>query len=354
MVRRKFGFTLVELLVVIAIIGILVALLLPAVQAAREAARRMQCGNNLKQIGLAVHNYHDTYKNFPSLRLRNAQCPGGNSTISAWNTTNVSWHGRILPFMEQQPLYDQIDWAGGHGCANPIWWNTAGPMRDIVQRAAIPAYLCPTDPGVGGLLWTDPTGTKRTGGRPNQNYGHTNYVGSIGHNSRTETRPINARGIFTEMRHRSSTDRGESLGLQHVLDGTANTLMVSECLIGFPHRQVNSTFTNPHQPQNVTNVNNGCSSGGPSTGTTRQRGNSWFRGYFPAGNTFTSLMTPNSKLWDCGSNTGAAMFAARSLHPGGVQSAMADGSTHFFAETIDFNTWKFLGGRQDGEAVNIP
>ncbi len=352
MVRRKSGFTLVELLVVIAIIGILVALLLPAVQAAREAARRMQCGNNLKQIGLSLHNYHDVYKNFPSLRLRNARCPGPNSTQQAWNSTNISWHGRILPFIEQQPLYDQIDMGGSHGCASPIWWNTAGPMRDVVQRAVLPAYRCPSDPGVGGLIWTDPGGTKRTGGRPNQNYGHNNYVGSIGHNTDVETRVINSRGIFTEMRHRSATDRGESVGLQHVLDGTANTLMVSECLIGFPHRQQNSSFQG--SPDAVTAQNNGCSNGGPSTGTTRQRGNSWFRGYFPAGNTFTSLMTPNSRLYDCGSNTGAAMFAARSLHPGGVQSAMAGGSTHFFAETIDWNTWKFLGGRADGETVSVP
>jgi hypothetical protein len=253
--------------------------------------------------------------------------------------------------MEQQPLYDQVD-LNASGCSSTGWWSYAGPNRDVVIGTVIPGYLCPSDPGVGGLLWTDPGGTKRVGASPNRQWGHTNYVGSIGHNLDIETVVTNSRGIFTEMRHRSNTDKGQSVGLQHVLDGTANTLMVAECLIGFPNRNVNSG----HQgnPDNVTQNDNGCAGGGADTNANRSRGNSWFRGYEPAGIAFTSLMTPNSKLWDCGANTGATMFASRSLHPGGAQACMADGSTHFFAETIDWRTFKFLGGRADGESVSIP
>src|SRR5688500_12417046 len=106
------GFTLVELLVVIAIIGILVALLLPAIQAAREAARRMQCGNNIHQLGLGLQNYHDIHETFPS-------CWGGNQTY-ADNCTGFSWMALVLPYVEQQPLYDTIDQYGAVNQALPI------------------------------------------------------------------------------------------------------------------------------------------------------------------------------------------------------------------------------------------
>ena len=122
--RGKFGFTLVELLVVIAVIGILVALLLPAVQAAREAARRMSCTNNLKQICLALHNYHDTYKVFP---------PSG---IYPQAVTADSWslQARILPFLEQANLQDLID------------WNVSYALQTQVAQTRVPTYFCPSDP----------------------------------------------------------------------------------------------------------------------------------------------------------------------------------------------------------------
>jgi len=125
--KHRVGFTLVELLVVIAIIGILVALLLPAVQAAREAARRTQCTNNLKQLGLALHNYHDTYKSFPARGVFGAANTG--PPMRAYHHT---WIEAILPFIEQQPLYDSVN----HNA--PVWGQP-------IVGTAVPAILCPSD-----------------------------------------------------------------------------------------------------------------------------------------------------------------------------------------------------------------
>src|SRR6056297_2395279 len=131
--RDSGGFTLVELLVVIAIIGVLVGLLLPAVQAAREAARRMQCKNNLKQIGLAAHNYHSSFGNFP---------PSAVVDLSVTSTgNNGSWgvHGRILPYLEQSNLYDQVDLS--------IAWD----HQMAIDAMKVPVYACPSDPGSGQI-----------------------------------------------------------------------------------------------------------------------------------------------------------------------------------------------------------
>ncbi len=141
--RKNEGFTLVELLVVIAIIGVMVGLLLPAVQAAREAARRMSCGNNLKQIGLALHNYHDTFRVFPPARVRTT-----NAGVDSWSSNNISWQARILAQMEQTPLYDQINWGLYDGQNQPI-----------PRAAVVPAYRCPSDPGSGNFPWVDPRPT---------------------------------------------------------------------------------------------------------------------------------------------------------------------------------------------------
>ncbi|MBI2480925.1 MAG: DUF1559 domain-containing protein, partial [Planctomycetia bacterium] len=176
------GFTLVELLVVIAIIGILVALLLPAVQAAREAARRMQCGNNLKQIGVAMHNYHDTYKTLPPGTV-NAATNNAASMIAILNdprtggTLNHTGHMLILPFMEMQPLHDQINFnicSSGFAGTNTGtglrggWPNANTPL----MKNLIPSYLCPSDRGDerGIIRRTDAQNYIADGQR------HTNYA----------------------------------------------------------------------------------------------------------------------------------------------------------------------------------
>ncbi len=170
-VRQRPAFTLVELLVVIAIIGILVALLLPAVQAAREAARRMSCGNNLKQTALAIQNYHDTYKTFPSLRggqlVQGGTQPFGTNATSypgcpGWfNSAGWSWRALILPYMEQQPLYDTInfDRVLDTTCyAHPRPHYSSSPQARYVR---IPSYECPSEAQGLNRTWNLPRGDNR-------------------------------------------------------------------------------------------------------------------------------------------------------------------------------------------------
>lgn len=338
--RSRTGFTLVELLVVIAIIGILVALLLPAVQAAREAARRMQCGNNLKQLGLALHNYHDIYKAFPPARVRNNY--GG--TPATHQTSNINWLARILPQVEQQPLYQQIDWT--------IYDGASHANHAQIRNKVIPGYRCPSDPGRGGFPWTGLAGNKYIGGIPNNSDAAANYFYSVGHDTHLRTAAANARGIAVEGRYTvASGVSGGSIGMADFVDGTSNTLAVAEGIIGFPSNRVNSTHGTNNTPDLVTSTDNGCVPIGTASNGLNCRGATWFRGVEPSTMVFTTLMTPNSRLWDCGANSDMSMFAARSVHPGGVQATLGDGSVQFFSSSIDFNTWKFLGGTKDGETV---
>ena len=340
MIRRRLAFTLVELLVVIAIIGILIALLLPAVQMAREAARRSQCSNNLKQIGLALHNYHDTYKCFPPARVRDSRC------AQAWNSNNISWGARITAQMEQQPVYDRINWDVWPGWAAP---NNASPDGPLYVQ--VPGYRCPSDPGDGRVSATI-QGVSMTGGTPRTNEGKQNYVGCVGDDYSIRTDPGLCRGIFFyPQRPNSAITRNQKINIASVRDGTSNTLAVSECIIGYPLADANPTNTN----RNTWINGNGCPlTPRTNTNDTRQRGSAWFRGYEPCSLVFTTLMTPNSPYMDCGQSSATTAHAARSFHPGVVQVVMCDGSGHTVSETIDWATWRWLGNRADGNPVQVP
>lgn len=187
--RNHSGFTLVELLVVIAIIGILVALLLPAVQAAREAARRMSCGNNLKQIGLAFHNYHDTYKTFPP------------SYMEFGNEIRWGWGALILPFMEQQPLHDVLGVTTRSGMR---------PATCPELQTHLPMYRCPSDPFTNRL-----------------NTRYDNQNGGLGPSSYVVSEGVAAYDT-------STANYNYANNMNEILDGTANTMLVGERDHGLP------------------------------------------------------------------------------------------------------------------------
>jgi len=306
---RHRAFTLVELLVVIAIIGILIALLLPAVQAAREAARRMQCSNNLKQIGLALHNYHDTNKCFP---------PGAFWYGLDYANYRGSILIRLLPFIEQQPLYDMFDFELTGGVSVD---NQKMPGTDVLLAAQIvPTYVCPSDNNQGLLNgraihnYAASMGPTRVGSNPDCTCSLDWNIFALA----WRTNPEDIAGPFT--RQRASTR------IVDCTDGLSNTIYFGE-------------------------VRRQCS-------VHIQQG--WVRSN--DGNGLTSTVVPiNFDTCDnnaadncnrpCNWNT---ELGFRSRHPGGAQFLLGDGSVHFLTETIDHWNYQYLGAKADGEVVRVP
>ena len=346
--RRGSGFTLIELLVVIAIIAILIGLLLPAIQKVREAARRMQCSNNLKQYGLAFHNYHDTYGKFPpGGRCSYQQIPlhqnddysNNGWVIGDWGSDQGSWQVYVLPFMEQDNMFRLINQrdtvynsvgnttaALGYGIAmvpassrrikylrcpsddyqldNP-WTNYAGSLGP--QCAA---GQCGYYPNVG---WCEPETSGLGGGFPGMGYMWSPDHGNSFNNS-------DIRGMFNRL--------GVTMTFSSMPDGTSNTIMAGETL--------------PAQHDHFTNVG-------------------WWH-FNGAGTGATTIVPINyrSDVPDCntdptrGRNNWNISWGFKSRHSGGCNFLFGDGSIRFLHETIDMRTYQLLGCRNDGINVEIP
>ncbi|MEZ6154028.1 MAG: DUF1559 domain-containing protein, partial [Pirellulaceae bacterium] len=211
--RSRIGFTLVELLVVIAIIGILVGLLLPAVQAAREAARRMQCTNNLKQIGLALHNYHDTHHKFPYASYLDKTFINTDLTHPSLNS-QWAWSAMILPFIEQGNMYNQLNVG-----TNTFEAAANNPVGLALLQTPLPAFICPSD-AEAGVNRNRPFEMKAGGGLCNGmslpatvEFAKSNYPGCNGNDD--------SDGIFNSGGNRD-------IGIKDITDGTSNTIMVGE------------------------------------------------------------------------------------------------------------------------------
>ncbi|MCA9033488.1 MAG: DUF1559 domain-containing protein [Planctomycetaceae bacterium] len=326
------GFTLIELLVVIAIIAILIALLLPAVQQAREAARRIQCRNNLKQLALAVHNYADVYSALPPSACINPATSGAGN--------NGSWgvHGRILPYLEQGNLYAQVDLS--------LAWD--GQMS--IDGLKIPAFACPSDPRSDEIRNAGP-------GLP------TLYPTTYGFN-------FGSWFVFNPATGKGGDGTfypNAKLKFAAFYDGTSYTLMASEVKAWTPYRR-NGGPPSTTIPQTIAEAETIIASGGQfkNTGHTE----------WPDGRVhhhgFTTTMQPNAKTHcsdgstnylECDFNSNQegrnglsgsptyAIITSRSFHTGTVNSALVDGSVRTISENIDLGVWRALGTRSGREVI---
>ncbi len=351
---RKQGFTLVELLVVIAIIGILVGLLLPAVQAAREAARRMSCGNNLKQLGLAVHNYESTYKVYPKLATTGRTTWGQDAS---WN--GFSPHAALLPYIEQGQVYDKINfndtlnddahyphyvytpWNGGGLKTTPTPGATGSMTCRELGQTKLPAFMCPSDPAYADVAW-----------RANNNYGFSTGP-TLGWNGNAGDRI----GMFERFQYRP---------FAFVIDGLSNTIMIGEFVRGdatgsyFSRAGDFATVAMPSGFPYLRWTDAQLTQYGQLTATgagqNSEAGNFWFApGHY---NTAINTMAPPNWQYNSASiDTGCSgcqgdhdgIFPARSRHAGGAQHAMADGSVQFISSNIAVLPYQALGSAKGSD-----
>ncbi|AGA25060.1 DUF1559 domain-containing protein [Singulisphaera acidiphila] len=358
--RPRRGFTLIELLVVIAIIAVLIALLLPAVQAAREAARRSQCVNNLKQLGLAVHNYADKNNCFPLKDMY----PNASNYSCGWSS---SWPLAVLPGLEQQAMFDAFNFVFTVQGAN---WDTGctngnGFKNSTVGRAQIATLLCPSE-----NLAVHPDMTN--GGMGTMNYyGNAGGPGVISTHSGTIV--PNHSGIATTIG--SGYGAGGPVTFAAVVDGTSNTALFSEKLYGvgpsgpaFTAGSINAKrglFPQPAaiahdtgDPANALSFINKCKSTPASTASASSySGLSWTSAYPPytVMNAYTHFGAPNSLA--CANDNAvwggpSASLPPTSNHSGGVNVGFADGSVKFIKDSVNLQTWWALGTKYGGEVVS--
>ena len=316
---RRLGFTLVELLVVIAIIGILVGLLLPAVQAAREAARRMQCSNNLKQMGLAMHNYESTFKRFPS----------GNMVGPSFSV-GLSVHARLLPYMEQASMYNMVDFNYAYNHAN----NNAARLQNV------PTFKCPSD---------DFSQLAVTLGGPNSYYANSGTNILAGSPPTLSSDPNFGMPECNGVYYRDSKVRPAD-----IVDGLSNTVAFSERMAGDGSNNVSSpsdTFQPGTYPTNADEARRDCLA--VNTQDLSKQGYSnvgapWLQAYHST-TLYYHVLAPNER--SCMYPPGRIATTAGSRHTGGVQAAACDGSVQFVTSSIDLAIWRALGTRAGGEVV---
>ncbi len=331
---RRRAFTLIELLVVIAIIGVLIALLLPAVQAAREAGRRIQSTNNLKQIGLALHNYESTHGSFPG--------PGGQGA------TGFSALARALPFMEGANLVNAINFSLPLSTTPPVF--SFYPEQTTAARTVVKEFLCPSDGQ--DPIFPDYYYSTTTAG--------TCYVANTGSGTGTYYDPrFPTDGVFW---NNSATRFAD------IADGSSNTAFMSQCLLGLGRDNTGPSPMNPLRQivsigKSVRPVSTAPGGFSPAmsnpdlaavasgaTSWSGTRGAAWIVGTEVMSG-FNAYLPPNSRVSDVYGH-GFGWLGARGPHPGGVLVLNGDGGVRFVKDTVNLSTWRAMSTRSGGEVIS--
>lgn len=334
--RRTGGFTLVELLVVIAIIGILIALLLPAVQMAREAARRSQCGNNLKQIVLATHNYHDTHGAFPtSTSWARDGLPDPRDIINCWSSKF-----RLLPYIEQNNLYERTNLLQGP------YTNGWGNQYNAHLSVRLPIFNCPSQP------YTINGGQANFTYAINQGTSHYNPDNT----TPTATASYNRHNGFAAQNSQSVGSSDAPVTFGTMPDGSSNTAAFSEFVLDIGTRDLNSIVYSWAGGNSTLEVRNSCLAQSGYSDRQEMRGRGWSWGGHLGGEFYSHVMLPKEK--SCHSFAGDweadVCMAANSGHPDGVNVARADGSVTFVSKTVDKYSWWAFGTRIGREPNKTP
>jgi prepilin-type N-terminal cleavage/methylation domain-containing protein len=317
------GFTLIELLTVVTIIGILVALLLPAVQSAREAGRRVNCGNNVRQLALAIHAYHAAFGQFP---------PGNGYIGPATSSQEWTWADRLFPYIDQPALASMINWSWASG-----WlWDLSAEQIEL-ESAQVPTFLCPSDP-TAATSWNQNGGcyAPGTSSKP-LTMGRICYGASYGKGQMEEALPPNGARVYGVFYTNSNTQ------IAKISDGTSNTLLIAELIVGHgctirgahsydegPLFMVNYTPDDP-TPDLVRWCDQADGAPGAESPCLRSSGD-----------------------WGTLNELNMVLHTSRSMHPNGVQAATCDGSVHFVNNAISLGMWQALATPAGGEVVGTP